>query len=162
MWTSWLRLEPSRFTAVVVAAVAELKVEDLNVSNALRHLQEMTTFFRVHLGSQHSIPCISPVPFVVVASWLEKICRLGSFPQAGSLVGLENLGNRIVISSVGVFVSWTIKIVPTSPKALPLNPSKPPKKRIGVLGFGTFGQFIASRLGDEACHDFCFRWSLFS
>lgn len=77
-------------------------VEDLNVSNALRHLQEMTTFFRV----------------------------LGSFPRAGSLVGLENLGNRI---------------------ALPLNPSKPPKKRIGVLGFGTFGQFIAKKLAQE--HD---------
>ena len=26
------------------------EVEDLNVSNALRHLQEMTTFFRVQLG----------------------------------------------------------------------------------------------------------------
>ncbi|CAK9046367.1 unnamed protein product [Durusdinium trenchii] len=77
-------------------------VEDLNVANALRHLQEMTTFFRV----------------------------LGSFPRAGSVVGLEHLGNRI---------------------ALPLNPSKPPKKRIGVLGFGTFGQFIAKKLASE--HD---------
>ena len=30
--------------------LARTKVEDLNVSNALRHLQEMTTFFRVQLG----------------------------------------------------------------------------------------------------------------
>ena len=69
-------------------------MDDLNVSNALRHLQEMTTFFRV----------------------------LGSFPRAGSLVGLENLGQR----------------------AAPLLQAKPPKRRIGVLGFGTFGQFIAA------------------
>ena len=77
-------------------------VDDLNVSNALRHLQEMTTFFRV----------------------------LGSFPRAGCLVGLENLGQQLQSKPLG---------------------GKPPKRRVGVLGFGTFGQFIAKKLALE--HD---------
>lgn len=42
--------------------------------------------------------------FLLLRGW-KTVSRLGSFPRAGSLVGLENLGNRIVISSVGVFVS---------------------------------------------------------
>ena len=32
-------------------------------------------------------------------------------------------------------------------QAVPISASTPPKKRIGVIGFGTFGQFIAPRLG---------------
>lgn len=72
-------------------------VDEHNVTNALRHLQEMTVFFRV----------------------------LGSFPQGGALVGLAHLEDRMV----PIF-----------------RPATEPKKRIGVLGFGTFGQFIGKKL----------------
>ncbi|CAE7717988.1 ADT2, partial [Symbiodinium pilosum] len=72
-------------------------VEEHNVTNALRHLQEMTVFFRV----------------------------LGSFPQGGALVGLKHLEDRMV----PIF-----------------RPATEPKKRVGVLGFGTFGQFIGKKL----------------
>ncbi|CAJ1422882.1 unnamed protein product [Effrenium voratum] len=75
-------------------------VDAPNVANALRHLQEMTNFFRV----------------------------LGSFPKGGTLVGLQHLADRI---------------------AVPISASTPPKKRIGVIGFGTFGQFIAKKLAAE-------------
>lgn len=71
-------------------------IDDPNVSNALQHLQEITTFFRV----------------------------LGSFPRGGALVGLENLGPGPV---------------------LPV-PAVKRKRRLGILGFGTFGQFIAKKL----------------
>ncbi|CAE7525358.1 TYRAAT2 [Symbiodinium necroappetens] len=72
-------------------------VDEHNVTNALRHLQEMTVFFRV----------------------------LGSFPQGGARVGLAHLEDRMV----PIF-----------------RPATEPKKRIGVLGFGTFGQFIGKKL----------------
>jgi len=71
-------------------------IESPNVSNAIRHLQEITTFFRV----------------------------LGSYPRGGSMIGLENLGARVL-----------------SPSSK--GPSR--KRRIGILGFGTFGQFLAAK-----------------
>lgn len=71
-------------------------IDEPNVANAVQHLQEITTFFRV----------------------------LGSFPRLGALVGLENLGPG---------------------PSLPL-PAAKRKRRLGILGFGTFGQFIAKKL----------------
>merc|ERR1711976_600241 len=47
-------------------------IESPNAANALRHLQEITTFFRV----------------------------LGSYPRGGALIGLENLGPRVVPTPV--------------------------------------------------------------
>lgn len=87
----------------MLCVVPVCQVEDLNVSNALRHLQEMTTFFRVCLEARH-FQC----EVMIDRSFVEETSvifsgplwsfRLGSFPRAGSLVGLENLGNRIVRS----------------------------------------------------------------
>jgi len=72
--------------------------DEPNSANAMRHLQEMTTFFRV----------------------------LGTYPRGGSLVGLENLGPHVVCPSP------------------PARGSE--RRRLGILGFGNFGQFIAGRL----------------
>lgn len=70
----------------------QANTEDPNVCNALKHLQEITTFFRV----------------------------LGSYPRSGTLVGLENFGLDVVKP---VFVAA-------------------PRKRLGLIGFGNFGQFM--------------------
>lgn len=70
-------------------------LESPNAANAIRHLQEITTFFRV----------------------------LGSYPRGGVLTGLENLGPHVV----------------------PLTSASAKKRRIGIIGFGTFGQFMAKK-----------------
>lgn len=77
-------------------------LEDPNTANAIRHLQEMTAFFRV----------------------------LGCYPRGGTLVGLENLG-------FGTSLPATVKLSATA--------GSPPKQRIGILGFGNFGQFLARK-----------------
>merc|ERR1719401_1565002 len=69
------------------------RVDETNAANAMSHLQEMTSFLRV----------------------------LGTYPQGGSLIGLENLGARVV----------------------PIQAGSSRKRRLGIMGFGTFGQFLA-------------------
>ena len=66
--------------------------------NALRHLQEITSFFRV----------------------------LGSYPRGGQLLGLGS-----------------ISLQPS-----PLSQAKTlfAQKKLGIIGFGNFGQFLARRL----------------
>eukprot|EP00927_Polykrikos_kofoidii_P068787 TRINITY_DN6411_c0_g1_i1.p1 TRINITY_DN6411_c0_g1~~TRINITY_DN6411_c0_g1_i1.p1 ORF type:complete len:639 (+),score=96.79 TRINITY_DN6411_c0_g1_i1:53-1918(+) len=73
------------------------RIDEPRGTNAIRQLQELTTFFRV----------------------------LGSYPRDGALVGLENFG--------------------LGPKPI----SKPicvQQLRVGLIGFGTFGQFISKQL----------------
>lgn len=78
-------------------------LEDPNTMNALRNLQELTTFFRM----------------------------LGCYPRGGTLVGLENLG---LGSSLTSMVRMGAQAV------------KGPRPRVGLIGFGTFGQFLAKKL----------------
>ena len=84
-------------------------VDDPNTANALRHLQEITTFFRV----------------------------LGSYPRDSVLVGIgatmpqsPSLKPRTSVSPGG---TATTRLVHS-------------KLRVGILGFGNFGQFLAQKL----------------
>jgi len=72
--------------------------DDANAANALQHLREITTFFRI----------------------------LGSYPRGGQLRGLENLGPQLT---------------PVSASACSDG-----KKRLGIIGFGTFGQFLGKKM----------------
>lgn len=74
-------------------------IDDPGAVNAVSHLREISTFFRV----------------------------LGSYPRGGSLVGLDVLGRTI---------------------ALPLQTNSV-RRRVGILGFGTFGQFIGKKLAAD-------------
>jgi len=86
-------------------------VDDPNTANALRHLQEITTFFRV----------------------------LGSYPRDGVLV---DVGSSIPGSPViGPRGSGNGS---DSTSANDLN-VPPMKVRVGILGFGNFGQFLAQK-----------------
>jgi len=73
-------------------------LDEPNVTNALRHLQELSTFVRV----------------------------LGCYPRGGAVLGIDNLGPSMNIptSTLGTL----------------------PKKRLAILGFGNFGQFMAKKL----------------
>ena len=82
-------------------------VDDPNTANALRHLQEITTFFRV----------------------------LGSYPKDGVLVGL---GGAVSPRSPLMNGDSNSKVVP-----------RKPKMKVGILGFGNFGQFLAQKLKNE-------------
>eukprot|EP00930_Biecheleria_cincta_P095410 TRINITY_DN87372_c0_g1_i1.p1 TRINITY_DN87372_c0_g1~~TRINITY_DN87372_c0_g1_i1.p1 ORF type:complete len:607 (-),score=108.31 TRINITY_DN87372_c0_g1_i1:144-1964(-) len=94
-WTAPEATEQTRFRYLFYLDFLA-HIDEPNVANAIQHLQEITTFFRV----------------------------LGSFPRGGALVGLENLGPG---------------------PSLPL-PAAKRKRRLGILGFGTFGQFMAKKL----------------
>lgn len=74
-------------------------MDDPNSVNAVSHLREISTFFRV----------------------------LGSYPRGGSLHGLDALGPRLMPPAVA--------------------PST--KRRLGILGFGTFGQFIGKKFAAD-------------
>ena len=101
-------------------------VDDPNSANALRHLQEITSFFRV----------------------------LGSYPCNGVLVGLGgSTGSRRATASVPDFSLGepsaaapvtVLPTVPTSAISLPLRQQR--RGRVGILGFGNFGQFLAQKL----------------
>jgi len=73
-------------------------LDEPKVTNAMRHLQELTTFVRI----------------------------LGCYPRGGAVVGIDNLGLNMHIptSTLGTL----------------------PKKRLAILGFGNFGQFMAKKL----------------
>eukprot|EP00929_Paragymnodinium_shiwhaense_P112012 TRINITY_DN80263_c0_g1_i1.p1 TRINITY_DN80263_c0_g1~~TRINITY_DN80263_c0_g1_i1.p1 ORF type:complete len:629 (-),score=126.58 TRINITY_DN80263_c0_g1_i1:49-1935(-) len=75
-------------------------LDEPNSANAISHLKEIATFLRV----------------------------LGTYPRRGTLVGLENLGTRVVA---------------------PLGTLGVRKKRVGIVGFGNFGQFIAKKLNTD-------------
>mmetsp|Transcript_37014 Transcript_37014/g.115227 ORF Transcript_37014/g.115227 Transcript_37014/m.115227 type:complete len:501 (+) Transcript_37014:345-1847(+) len=77
-------------------------VDAPNTVNAIRHLQEMTSFFRV----------------------------LGAYPCAGSLSRLQNLG--LESSAPAVEVQTAV-----------------PKQRVGILGYGNFGQFLGKQLAKD-------------
>jgi exosome complex component RRP43 len=86
-------------------------VDDPNTANALRHLQEITTFFRV----------------------------LGSYPRDGVLVGLG--------SSVPGSPKLNARAVSPGGTSINSIPSLESSKiRVGILGFGNFGQFLAQKL----------------
>mmetsp|Transcript_62314 Transcript_62314/g.140399 ORF Transcript_62314/g.140399 Transcript_62314/m.140399 type:complete len:629 (-) Transcript_62314:83-1969(-) len=72
--------------------------DEPNSANAIRHLQEMTTYFRI----------------------------LGTYPRGGTLVGLDNLGPQLPLPSAG--------------------PRSSRKQRVGIVGFGNFGEFMAKKL----------------
>lgn len=71
--------------------------DEPNSANALKHLQEITTFFRI----------------------------LGSYPCGGAVHGLGDIDSKVV---------------------MPVSVNTKQRKRVGVLGFGNFGQFLAKRL----------------
>ena len=112
VWMSPTRLQRSktdnigsRFKYLFYADLMA-SVDDPNTANALRHLQEITTFFRV----------------------------LGSYPRDGLLVGLgSSVPNSPVLSPQGRDVTNVTDVPPM-------------KVRVGILGFGNFGQFLAQKL----------------
>jgi len=75
--------------------------DEPNAANALKHLQEITSFFRI----------------------------LGSYPRGGTLAGLDNLGAQVVVPASRTLVK--------------------PKRKVGIIGFGTFGQFLAKKMVSE-------------
>lgn len=56
---------------------------------------------------------------------------LGCYPRGGTLVGLENLGAGTMLPTM---------------MRMSAQASTGPKPRVGVIGFGSFGQFLARRL----------------
>ena len=115
VWMSPTRLQRSktdnigsRFKYLFYADLMA-SVDDPNTANALRHLQEITTFFRV----------------------------LGSYPRDGLLVGLgSSVPNSPVSSPQGRDVTNVTNVTNVPPM----------KVRVGILGFGNFGQFLAQKL----------------
>merc|ERR1711871_349198 len=74
-------------------------MDDPNSVNAVAHLREISTFFRV----------------------------LGSYPRGGSLVGLDALGPSLKLRT----------------------PAITTKRKLGILGFGTFGQFMGKKFATD-------------